>query len=80
MEVFLSADTGWSLQILFPYYNFSGKISEDGSILNVWEPLAIHSQVRVNCGLVGLGSVLKRSLRTLYFIFMETNNSTSHGQ
>ena len=29
----MSADTGWSLLILFPDYNFSGRISEDGSIL-----------------------------------------------
>ena len=28
-----SADTGWSLQILFPDYNFIGSASKDGSIL-----------------------------------------------
>ena len=53
----MSADTGWSLQILVPYYNFSGRISEDGSILTAFEPLAIHPRVRVNCALMGLGRV-----------------------
>ena len=53
----MSADTGWPLQILFPYYNFSGRISEDGSILTPWKPLAIHTRMRVNCVLMGLGMV-----------------------
>ena len=52
----MSADTGWSLQILFPDYNFSGWISKDGSILTAWEPLAIHPQVRANGTLIGVGS------------------------
>ena len=51
----MSADTGWSLLILFPDYNFSGRISEDGSILIAWEPLVIHPRVTANHGLMGLG-------------------------
>ena len=59
-EVFLSADTGWSLQIFFPDYNFSDRISKDGSILATWEPLAIHSLVRANRVLMGLGRSFKK--------------------
>ena len=55
----MSADTGWSLQILFPNYNFSGRITKDGSTLTAWEPLAIHLQVRANGTLMGLGSFFK---------------------
>ena len=62
---------------LFGYYNSSGRISEDGSILTAWEPLAIHPWVRANRILMGLGRVLRRSLRTFYFMVMKTNNSTT---
>ena len=64
----------------FRYYNFCGRISEDGSILTTWKPLAIHPRVRANCTLRGLGRVLKRSLRTFYFMLMKTKNSTTHGR
>ena len=64
----------------FRYYNFSGRISEDGSILTTWEPLAIHPLVRAYHALRGLGRVLKRSLRTFYFMVMKTKSSTTHGR
>ena len=51
----MSADTGWSLLILFPDYNFSGRISEEGSILIAWEPLVIHPWVTANHRHMGLG-------------------------
>ena len=51
----MSANTGWSLQILFLDYNFSGRVSEDGSVLAAWKPLAIHPRVRANHALMELG-------------------------
>ena len=51
----MSADTGWSLQIFFPDYNFIGSASKDGSILSVWGRLAIHTRVRANRALMELG-------------------------
>ena len=50
----MSDNTGWSLQILFQNYKFSGSISEDGSILTAWEPLDIHPCVRANRTLMAL--------------------------
>ena len=32
----VSGDTGWSLQILFPDYNFIGSASKGGSILTAY--------------------------------------------
>ena len=52
----MSADTGWSLQILFLDYKLSCRIAEDESTLTAWEPLAIHPQVKANGTLMGLGS------------------------
>ena len=41
----------------------------------------MHPQVRVNLALMGLGRFKKkRSLRIFYFLFMKTNNSTTHGR
>ena len=76
-EVFLVLTQVGHYKYLFGYYNFSGRISEDGSILTAWEPLAIHPRVRANRILMGLGRVLRRSLRTFFFMVMKTNNSTT---
>ena len=76
-EVFLVLTQVGHYKNLSGYYNFSGRISEDGSFLTAWEPLAIHPRVRVNRNLMGLGRVLRRSLRTFYFMVMKTNNSTT---
>ena len=51
----MSDDTGWSLQILFSDYNFSGSASKDRSILPAWGTLAIHPSVRANRALTELG-------------------------
>ena len=57
--------TGWSLQILFLDYNFSGSASKDGSIFTHGG----HLPYIKGKGLLrayGFGQVLKRSLRTFY--------------
>ena len=71
----MSADTGWSKQILFPDYKFSGRVSE--SILTALGPLTIHQRVRANRLLMVLGR-FKKITKNFLFLFMKTNNSTTH--
>ena len=55
----MSADTGWSLQILISDYNFRGSVSKYGSILSARGPLAIHPRVRDNGVFMRLGRFQK---------------------
>ena len=71
-------DTGWSLQILFPDYNFIGSASKDRSILTAKGLLAIHPRVRSNHALMGLRRF--RKITTLHTVerFRLTNILSVH--
>ena len=75
----LSADTSWSLQILFPDYNFIGSASKDGSILTPNGSLAIHQRARANHTLMGLRR-FRKITKDFLFLHIKTNNSTTQGR
>ena len=75
----VSADTGWSLQLFFPDYNFIVSTSKGGSMPTAWRPLAIHPMVRASRALMWLGR-FRKDQKGLSILYIKTNNSTTHGR